>query len=156
MDGRKTSLFQSESNLHFNACLVNNKVQVCVLAVGVSLARLSNRWNKFSLAPGWEGARVAVAGRWAARLLGLGCGGLAHRHICIAPHVLGGAADGEGLRDTTGTAAALASGTIELQAVSLHALTIGNQISAAQFTALATLCVDGKGKGLLEVCDAIA
>lgn len=135
---------------------LTTKNQVCVLAVGASLARLSNRWNKFSLAPRREGARVAVTGLWAARLLGLGTGGgLAHRHICIPPHVLGGAADGEGLRDTTGTAAALASGTIELQAVSLHALTICNQISASQFTTLASLCVDGKGEGLLEVCDAI-
>lgn len=135
--------------------ILTTKVQVGILAAGASLARLSNRWNKFSLATCWEGARVAVARRWATRFLGHGEGGLAHRHISISPHILRGTTDWQWFRDATGTAAAFRSGTVQLQAVPLHAFTVRNQVSASQFTALTSLGANVKGKGLLGVCGEI-
>jgi hypothetical protein len=79
---------------------------------------------------------------WAAALSADRVGWLAHRHVRVAPHVLGGAAGGDWLGGAERTSSAFRAETVVLQAVSLHAFTVGVQVASAEFAASAALLKD--------------
>jgi hypothetical protein len=85
-------------------------MQIC-LGLGVALDVAGSAVGFFLLATALSTDRV----RW-----------LSHRHVRVAPHVLGGAAGGDWLGGAERASPAFGAETVVLQPVSLHALTVGD------------------------------